>query len=74
MRFNAIVDEALEHWGLELLGHLNRATNAVVPTTRGDVPWLSPLAALDSLGDCKQLRSNEVHRLGDAGVPATDAS
>jgi predicted transglutaminase-like cysteine proteinase len=71
-RFIAIVDEARRHRGRTLLGHLNRAVNAAIPTTRGDVPMYAPLPALTYPGDCKSYAVVKYVALGDAGVVAAD--
>jgi predicted transglutaminase-like cysteine proteinase len=71
-RFIAIVDEALQHQGRALLGHLNRAVNAAIPIARGDVPLYAPLAALTYPGDCKSYAMVKYIALGDAGVAAAD--
>ena len=71
-RFIALVDEARQYQGRALLGHLNRAVNAAIPMTRGNVPLYSPLAALTYPGDCKSYAMVKYVALGDAGVPASD--
>ncbi len=70
-RFIAIVDEALQHQGRALLGHLNRAVNAAIPIARGDVPLYAPLAALLSRR-LQELAMVKYIALGDAGVAAAD--
>src|SRR5665811_1081246 len=53
LRFIAIVDKTRQYQGRALLGHINRAVNLAIPSTRQDAPWQSPLEALASRGDCK---------------------
>ena len=71
-RFIAIVDEARQHRGRALIGHLNRAVTAAIPMAGGDVPLYGPLAALTFPGDCKSYVVVKYVALGDAGVPAAD--
>ena len=68
----SIVDEARRYGGRQLIGHLNRSINSVIPTTRANVPWLSPLAALSRAGDCKSYAVAKYLALGDAGIAARD--
>jgi hypothetical protein len=49
-RLLAIIDEARQHSGRKMIGHLNRGINGAIQSTRGIVPWLPPLAALGELG------------------------
>ena len=72
LRFIAIVDEARRYQGRALLGHINRAVNLAIPTTRGGVPWQSPLKALASLGDCKSYAVTKYAALGAAGIAPED--
>jgi predicted transglutaminase-like cysteine proteinase len=71
-RFIAIVDEARQHPGRALLGHLNRAVNAAIPSTHGEVPMYAPLGALTHPGDCKSYVVVKYVALGVAGVVAAD--
>lgn len=72
LRFIAIVDEARRYQGRALLGHINRAVNLAIPTTRGDVSWQSPLKALASSGDCKSYAVTKYAALGAAGIAPED--
>jgi predicted transglutaminase-like cysteine proteinase len=72
LRFIAIVDEARRYQGRALLGHINRAVNLAIPTTRGGVSWQSPLKALASFGDCKSYAVTKYAALGAAGIAPED--
>lgn len=72
IRFIAIVDEARQYQGRALLGHINRAVNLAIPTTRGGVSWQSPLKALASSGDCKSYAVTKYVALGAAGIAPED--
>lgn len=72
LRFIAIVDEARRYQGRALLGHINRAVNLAIPTTRDDVSWQSPLKALASAGDCKSYAVTKYAALGAAGIAPED--
>ncbi len=72
LRFIAIVDEARRYQGRALFGHINRAVNLAIPTTRGGVPWQSPLKALGSSGDCKSYAVTKYAALGAAGIAPED--
>ena len=72
LRFIAIVDEARRYQGRALLGHINRAVNLAIPTTRGGVSWQSPLKALASFGDCKTYAVTKYAALGAAGIAPED--
>lgn len=71
-RLISIVDEARRFGGRQMIGHLNRSINGAIPTTRANVPWLSPLAALDQAGDCKSYALAKYLALADAGIAASD--
>jgi predicted transglutaminase-like cysteine proteinase len=71
-RFISIVDESRHYGGRQLIGHLNRSINTAIPTTRANVPWLSPLAALSQAGDCKSYAIAKYLALADAGIAAGD--
>lgn len=71
-RFISIVREARRYGGRKMIGHLNRSINSAIPTTRANVPWLSPLAALSQAGDCKSYAIAKYLALADAGVAASD--
>ncbi len=71
-RVISIVDEARRFGGRQMLGHLNRSINSAIPATRANVPWLSPLAALDRAGDCKSYAIAKYLALADAGIAARD--
>jgi predicted transglutaminase-like cysteine proteinase len=58
--------------GRALLGHINRAINLAIPTTRGGVSWQSPLKALASFGDCKTYAVTKYAALGAAGIAPED--
>lgn len=70
--FIAIVDEAMLYEGRARVGHINRAVNRAIETTRGEVPWMSPLKALASPGDCKSYAVTKYAALGDAGIAPED--
>ncbi len=72
LRYISIVDEAMTFQGRALVGHINRAVNADIATTRHDVPWLSPLAAMAVPGDCKSYAVTKYAALGDAGIALGD--
>lgn len=72
LRFIAIVDEARRYQGRALLGHINRAVNLAIPTTRGVVSWQSPLKALASFGNCKTYAVTKYAALGAAGIAPED--
>lgn len=72
LRFIAIVDEAMQYEGRARVGHINRAVNLAIETTRADVPWQSPLKALASAGDCKSYAVTKYAALGDAGIAPDD--
>ena len=71
-RFIAIVDDALRYKGRARIGHINRAVNRVIETTRGEVSWMSPLKALASPGDCKSYAVTKYAVLGAAGIAPED--
>jgi predicted transglutaminase-like cysteine proteinase len=71
-RFISIVDEASRFGGRQMIGHLNRSVNGAIPTTRANVAWLSPLAALSQAGDCKSYAVAKYLALADAGIAASD--
>ena len=71
-RLISIVDEARRYRGRQMIGHLNRSINGAIPTTRADVPWLSPLAALSHAGDCKSYAIAKYLALADAGSASRD--
>jgi len=71
-RFIAIVDEARQYSGRRMIGHLNRGINGAIQSTRGIVPWLPPLAALERPGDCKSYAIAKYLALGEAGIAASD--
>jgi predicted transglutaminase-like cysteine proteinase len=71
-RFISIVNEARRYRGRQMIGHLNRSINGAIPATRANVPWLSPLAALDRAGDCKSYAIAKYLALADAGIAAGD--
>ncbi len=72
LRFIAIVDEAMQYEGRARVGHINRAVNQAIETTRRDVPWMAPLKALASPGDCKSYAVTKYAALGDAGIAPED--
>jgi predicted transglutaminase-like cysteine proteinase len=72
LRFIAIVAEAMTFQGRALVGHINRAVNSDIATTRHDVPWLSPLAAMAVPGDCKSYAVTKYAALGEAGIAPAD--
>jgi predicted transglutaminase-like cysteine proteinase len=55
-----------------MIGRLNRSVNGAIPTTRANVAWLSPLAALSQAGDCKSYAVAKYLALADAGIAASD--
>ena len=71
-RFIAIIDEVRRYSGRRMIGHLNRAINGIIKSTRAPVPWLPPLAALDRPGDCKSYAIAKYLALGEAGIAASD--
>jgi predicted transglutaminase-like cysteine proteinase len=71
-RFIAIIDEVRQYSGRKMIGHLNRAINATIQSTRAVVPWLPPLAALDQPGDCKSYAIAKYLALGETGIAASD--
>jgi predicted transglutaminase-like cysteine proteinase len=71
-RFIAIVDEARRYSGRKMNSHINRAINGAIQSTRGIVPWLPPLAALDQPGDCKSYAIAKYLALGEAGIAVSD--
>src|SRR5262245_39199694 len=71
-RFIAIIDEARRHSGRKMIGHLNRAINDAIRSTRATVPWLPPLAALNQPGDCKSYAIAKYVALGEAGIADSD--
>jgi len=71
-RLIAIIDEARRYSGRKRIGHLNRAINGAIQSTRAIVPWLPPLAALDQPGDCKSYAVAKYLALGEAGIAASD--
>jgi len=72
LRLIGIVEEARQHKGRKLIGHLNRAINLAIAGTRGDVAWLPPLAALGQPGDCKSYAMVKYMALGEAGIAMMD--
>jgi predicted transglutaminase-like cysteine proteinase len=72
LRFIAIVDEAMQYEGRARVGHINRAVNQAIEGTHRDVPWMSPLKALASPGDCKSYAVTKYAALGDAGIAPDD--
>ena len=72
LQFIAMVDEAMQYDGRARVGHINRAVNQAIAITRRDVPWMSPLNALASLGDCKSYAVTKYAALGDAGIAPRD--
>lgn len=72
LRFIAIVDEMRQYQGRALLGHINRAVNLAIPSTRQGAPWQSPLEALASHGDCKSYAVTKYAILGAAGIALND--
>jgi predicted transglutaminase-like cysteine proteinase len=71
-RLLAIIDEARQHSGRKMIGHLNRGINGAIQSTRGIVPWLPPLAALGQPGDCKSYAIVKYLALGELGIAAID--
>jgi predicted transglutaminase-like cysteine proteinase len=71
-RLLAIIDEARQHSGRKMIGHLNRGINGAIQSTRGIVPWLPPLAALGQPGDCKSYAIVKYLALGELGIAASD--
>jgi len=72
LRLIAIIDEARQHSGRKMIGHLNRGINGAIQSTRAIVPWLSPLAALSQPGDCKSYAIVKYLALGELGIAASD--
>jgi|SRR5579871_4818911 len=72
LRLIGIVEEARQHQGRKLIGHINRAVNLAVARTRADVAWLSPLTALAQPGDCKSYAMVKYLALGMAGIATAD--
>lgn len=72
LRIAAIIDEAMKYEGRARVGHINRAINQAIPTTRHDVAWMSPLVAMALPGDCKSYAVVKYAALGGAGIAATD--
>jgi predicted transglutaminase-like cysteine proteinase len=72
LRLIGIVEEARQHQGRKMIGHLNRAVNLAIARTRGDVVWLSPLAALRQPGDCKSYAMVKYLALGQVGITMAD--
>ena len=72
LRFIAIVDEAMQYEGRARIGHINRAVNLAIATTRANVQWMSPLKALASPGDCKSYAVTKYMALGAIGIAADD--
>jgi predicted transglutaminase-like cysteine proteinase len=72
LRFIAIVDEAMQYQGRARVGHINRAVNQAIEGSHRDVPWMSPLKALASPGDCKSYAVTKYAALGDAGIAPDD--
>jgi predicted transglutaminase-like cysteine proteinase len=72
LRYIAIVDEAMLYEGRVRGGHINRAVNQAIVATRHDVPWMSPLKAIASPGDCKSYAVTKYAALGDAGIGPDD--
>ena len=68
LRLIAIADEAMQYDGRARIGHVNRAVNQAIAATRSDVPWMSPLKAIVSPGDCKSYAVTKYAVLGDAGI------
>ena len=76
LRILAIVDEALQHEGLALIGHVNRAVNLAIkpinPSAQSE-KWKSPLAALTAeTGNCTSYAIIKYAALRDAGIAADD--
>jgi predicted transglutaminase-like cysteine proteinase len=67
-----IVDEAKRYEGRARIAHINRAVNEAIASTRHDVPWMSPLAALTYPGDCKSYAVTKYAALGEAGIAPED--
>ncbi len=68
LRLIAIVDEAKQYEGRARVGHINRAVNQAIAATRHEVPWMSPLKAMASPGDCKSYAVTKYAALGEAGI------
>jgi predicted transglutaminase-like cysteine proteinase len=72
----AIIDEALRHEGLALIGHVNRAVNLAIKPTSPSAErekWKSPLAALAAeTGNCTSYAIIKYAALRDAGIAADD--
>jgi predicted transglutaminase-like cysteine proteinase len=72
LRYIALVDEAMIFQGRARIAHINRVINADIATTRHDVPWLSPIAAMAVPGDGKSYAVTKYAALGDAGIALAD--
>ncbi len=63
----AVVREARQQQGLAVIGHINRAINAMIKPTPG--AWLGPLDALKlGNGDCKAYAIAKYFALNEAGI------
>ena len=64
-----VIEEAQQHRGKAMFGHLNRAINLMIKTAPGD--WISALDAIDiRVGDCKAYSIAKYFALLEAGVTA----
>jgi predicted transglutaminase-like cysteine proteinase len=71
-QFIAMVDEGMQHEGKARIGHINRAANLAIRTTKKYVEqWTSPLQTLaNGVGDCKQYAVLKYVALNEAGYRA----
>ena len=71
-QFIAMVDEGMQHEGKARIGHINRAANLAIRSTKKYVEqWTSPLQTLaNGVGDCKQYAVLKYLALKEAGYRA----
>ncbi len=72
LRLIAIVHEAMRYEGRARIAHINRSINEAIPATRHDTPWMPPLKAMATSGDCKSYAVVKYATLGDAGIAPAD--